>query len=62
MWLPETDGELGVLSRSSLLHADDLAELEIEPESLDAFSIPFEDFCTGARLSVSGAIQLASPF
>ena len=42
VWLPETDGELGTLSRSSLLHTDDLAELEIAPESLDAFSIPFE--------------------
>ena len=57
VWLPETDGELGTLSRSSLLHTDDLAELEIAPESLDAFSIPFEDFCTSARLSVPGAIR-----
>jgi hypothetical protein len=57
VWLPETAEELGTLSRSSLLHANDLAELEIASDSLQAFSTPFEDFCAGARRSTPGAIR-----
>jgi len=57
VWLPETNAELQTLSQSSLIHAGDLADLEIASESLDAFSSPLEEFRAGARHSSPGAVR-----
>jgi len=57
VWIPTTDEALWDLSQTMLVHFHELASMRLQPESIRAFAITFEEFCTEARQRTIGTIR-----
>ena len=57
VWIPTTDEALWALSQTVLVHARELTAMQLQPESIRAFAITFDEFCAEARQRTVRAIR-----